>query len=190
MAAIGEALQGLISAIVMDYLEHHVDDEFEPVPDDSLKMIGLWLSSHGAESTPPVSSARFDAPADLAPWLSPLVNAGQVFAQRLERHRAGDREVMPVKLIHAIDEFAEAANRAIREPGVMDILLNEPDLHSITTPDEAARRAARRTTVVAAQEFVRAFKPYAASQSLSIGELGRAHAAWYAALLREWRGEP
>ena len=183
MAGTGEALQALIPVIVEDYVEHHVDD-FKPVPNDISEMIELWLSSHHTESTPPPWAPGLTRPPPVAdlmeagPWMSPVVAAGQVFAQQLERHRARDREVMAVGLIHAIDEFAKAA------AGSTFRLNYDPRFI------ETVEAAQRRTTVEATQEFVKAFTRYAAPQWLSIDEFWRTLAAGYAESLRAPPDEP
>jgi hypothetical protein len=195
MAGLGEALQELITAIVFDYVAHHRHD-LKPVPADSLEMIDLWLSDRKTESRPPkrppkpfdpewfrealISPAKFqieslgDALLNPKPDLGPepnlaLVAAGQVCAEQLERFRDRDREVMPTQLTHAIDEFTKAARQASREAAPtprQDFLSADYLLTMLTT----GVGTARGTTVAAAQEFIKAFKPYAAPQSLSINE--------------------
>jgi hypothetical protein len=107
MARITSAVAAVLRAIVIDYTQHHLDN-FRAIPEDGLAMIDQWHADRETEDNTPRRAPMRDmdgreiAPAPNTPM---LLDEAIDLSKTLERHRGRDREVLPVDVITAIDEF-------------------------------------------------------------------------------------
>ena len=97
LRTIGESFTQLLTGIALNYADDPGQD-FIPMPADPLEIIELWLLPRGHREQ------RDD-------WIPALIYEGNDFAARLEDHRHRDREVIPLDLIRAIDQYKSELRR-------------------------------------------------------------------------------
>lgn len=99
-----------MDSLVLDYAESHAHG-YRPIPGDVLEMIDQWRSDHDLEDTP---RRMMDENGRRAPL---IVLAAVELAQRLERTRERDLDLLPPDLVRTMDDFVWAAGQAAQLVG-------------------------------------------------------------------------
>jgi hypothetical protein len=160
LSNIGLGFQSLMLAVVVDYAGTHLD-AFRPIPSDAVAMLDLWVSQVDAEDKQ--REAVNDANEPL------LLVEGRQYADRLERARERDREVIEPDLIRAIDDLTTSVAQAR-----VLFALGERGTGRVG-PQEASR-----IVVNAAKAFAPALRRYApkwVSVHTQLQEAGQEHSA-------------
>lgn len=135
---IGESFNGLLVSIALDYAEYP-GDVFEPMPSEPLEVIALWLSARKAKNLPD-------------DWVPSLIQRGKEFADRLERHRRRDREVIPLDLITTSDRCSRTL---LTYTSVEQMYYQDPDKQASTVV------FAERQVVKTAREWLLVYNQFA-----------------------------
>jgi hypothetical protein len=180
--SIGLGLRALVSAIVIDYAGHHLDN-FRPVPGDAFAMIEQWLAGYDSEDYEPPRGQLLNPETgvlDPPPKTPMLLDEGFDLLNVLERHRDRDRDVIPEDLTHAIDGYAWHIGQART---LFSLRVADTDEDAL-----ARSRSCRHTVVEATRDIAEVIRRHQPKALVIVG-LGQEAAASYNARLRALRGD-